>query len=274
MSAATGSLTDLVRALLDDAVAAYRGSRHEQTLRRVAERLDEPLRVAIAGRVKAGKSTLLNALVGEQVAATDAGECTRVVTWYSNGLAYRAWAQPRGGTPVQVPFRRAGGATVLDLGRFRADELDRLRVEFPSSQLKRLTLIDTPGTASLSAALSARTHELLTGDLGEQEADAVVYLMRHLHASDTHFLEAFHDTAPGGTMPVNAIGVLSRADEIGAGTTDAIELARQIAQQYRRDPRVRALVQTMVPVASLLAQTAGTLREREFASALACSGCA
>ena len=40
------------------------------------ERLDEPLRVAIAGKVKAGKSTLLNALVGEQVAPTDAGECT------------------------------------------------------------------------------------------------------------------------------------------------------------------------------------------------------
>ena len=45
-------------------------------------RFDEPLRVAIAGKVKAGKSTLLNALVGEEIAPTDAGECTRVVTWY------------------------------------------------------------------------------------------------------------------------------------------------------------------------------------------------
>ena len=34
------------------------------------------------GKVKAGKSTLLNALVGEQIAPTDAGECTRIVTWY------------------------------------------------------------------------------------------------------------------------------------------------------------------------------------------------
>ncbi len=36
-------------------------------------RLGEPLRVAIAGKVKAGKSTLLNALVGDELAPTDAG---------------------------------------------------------------------------------------------------------------------------------------------------------------------------------------------------------
>ena len=57
-------------------------------------RLDEPLRVAIAGKVKAGKSTLLNALVGEQVAPTDAGECTRVVTWYRDGPSPRITVQP------------------------------------------------------------------------------------------------------------------------------------------------------------------------------------
>ena len=45
-------------------------------------RLREPLRLAIAGMVKAGKSTLLNAMLGEQIAPTDAGECTRLVTWY------------------------------------------------------------------------------------------------------------------------------------------------------------------------------------------------
>ena len=32
-----------------------------------------------------GKSTLLNALVGERLAATDAGECTKLVTWYQDG---------------------------------------------------------------------------------------------------------------------------------------------------------------------------------------------
>ena len=77
---------DATRALLTAAAAAYAdhptGSRVVADL---ARRLEEPLRVAVAGRIKAGKSTLLNALLGEEVAATDAGECTLVPTWYRHG---------------------------------------------------------------------------------------------------------------------------------------------------------------------------------------------
>src|SRR4051794_28130721 len=82
----------------------------------MAERLDGPLRVAIAGKVKAGKSTLLNALVGDQVAAVDAGECTRVVTWYRAATEPRIVLEPRSGPFRVLPARRRGGALVIDLG--------------------------------------------------------------------------------------------------------------------------------------------------------------
>src|SRR5207344_2511420 len=104
-------LGDQVRALLAEAVIVYAGRPAEASLYAVAAQFEEPLRVAIAGRVKAGKSTLLNALVGDQVAATDAAECTRVVTWYWNGVTYRAWAIPREGEPEQLPFERTETAT-------------------------------------------------------------------------------------------------------------------------------------------------------------------
>jgi ATPase subunit of ABC transporter with duplicated ATPase domains len=82
----SAALSAATRRLLVRAIEEHRG--HPPTAHRMCEqldRLDSPLRVTIAGKVKAGKSTLLNALVGEQVAPTDAAECTLVVTWYRDG---------------------------------------------------------------------------------------------------------------------------------------------------------------------------------------------
>ena len=56
---------DAVRDLLDDALDCYAGEPEAAaSLRARRDRLDGPLRVALVGRVKAGKSTLLNALAG------------------------------------------------------------------------------------------------------------------------------------------------------------------------------------------------------------------
>ena len=229
-------------------------------------RLDEPLRVAVAGRVKAGKSTLLNALVGEQVAPTDAGECTRVVTWYRDGGSPRIVLHPHVGAPRSLPVRRRDGALEIDLGT-SAEECARLTVDWPAQRLRTTTLIDTPGLASASTDVSRRTTAFLDPeDDTPTEADAVVYLMRHVHARDAAFLEAFRDTGVARATAVNAVAVLSRADEIGGGRADALFSARAIATRYRADPAVRRLCQNVVAVAGLLAETGRTLRHGEHAA--------
>ena len=255
-----------VKGLLAQATTVYQGTAAAEDVAAMSRRLDEPLRVAIAGKVKAGKSTLLNALVGEELAPTDAGECTKIVTWYADGITYRVTLHPADGGPTwSVPFTRDNGAIDVDLGGTDPDDVDRLVVEWPSSSLRTMTLIDTPGIASLSTSVSARTHAFLApGDDHVTPADAVLYLMRHLHASDVNFLETFHDQEFSQPTPVNAIAVLSRADEVGVGRLDAMSSAQRIAGRYRVDPKVRRLCQTVVPVAGLLAQSGSTLREAEF----------
>jgi GTPase Era involved in 16S rRNA processing len=267
MTMGPGDLATDVRRIATDALRVARGTDQEAAVGVAQRRLDEPLRVAIAGRVKAGKSTLLNALVGERLAATDAGECTRIVTWYRNALGYRVVAELRTEGRRDLTFRRHDGALQIDLGDLDVAEVERLEVGWPSQKLVDLTLIDTPGLGSATAGLSERTTAALLDDEGDGpgEADAVLYLMRHLHRSDVQFLEAFVDRSVAHASPINAIVVLSRADEIGAARPDALDSARAVAARYAADGRVRELASGVVPVAGLIAETGATLREAQFA---------
>src|SRR6185437_312380 len=110
-----------------------------------ADRLRGPLRVAIAGKVKAGKSTLLNAMLCEELAPTDAGECTQIITWYQQAEQPRVLLHPRTGHAVSRPFQRSNGALEVDLGDYPAAEVDHLEVHWPAPRLRDLTLVDTPG---------------------------------------------------------------------------------------------------------------------------------
>ena len=74
------------------------------------------------------------------------------------------------------------------------------------------------------------------------------------------------------SAPVNAVGVLSRADEIGGAQLDAMERAARVAAGYAADERLRQVCPVVVPVAGLLAAASATLREDEFRCLVAIAG--
>jgi len=258
--ALTASVSDLLRTAAAQAASPERLAE----INELSERLVGPLRVAIAGKVKAGKSTLLNALIGEELAPTDAGECTRIITWYSHGDQPQIVLHPKTGAPEAAYFTRAG-ALEVELGNRTPADIHRLEVSWPIDRLAGLTLIDTPGIDSISADLSARTLRALTPEDDRPPlVDAVMYLLRHTHKSDIRFLESFHDDDLGHGTPMNAVGVLSRADEIGSCSLDALDTAERIATRYQSEPRLRRLCPVIVPVAGLLGNTAVSLRQPEY----------
>ncbi|MBT0566242.1 dynamin family protein [Williamsia sp. CHRR-6] len=261
------------RGLIREAQEVFRGdaATHRQ-LSDCLDRLDEPLRVALAGSLKAGKSTLLNALVGQDIAPTDATECTRVVTWYRRGATARVTAVYDGDRTTDIPVLRPNGRLTFDFGGLTADRVDRLDVTWPARTLRSFTIIDTPGTASLSTDVSALTVDMLTPQDGESGADAVVYLLRSLTNTDTAFLARIGEAIGRESGPLGVVGVVSRADEIGAGRMDAMMSAGEVAARFAGELERTGLCQAVVPVAGLVALGARTLREVEYRALVELAG--
>ncbi|WP_431237746.1 dynamin family protein [Mycolicibacterium aichiense] len=266
------STSDQVRAILGGTRRAYQGEPAYRErpdvfneLDRIAGRLNQPIRIALAGTLKAGKSTLVNALVGENIAPTDATEATRIVTWFRHGPIPKVTANHVGGRRSNVPIARDGGLT-FDFGRLDANDIVDLDVEWPAAELIDATIIDTPGTSSLSRDVSERTLRLLVPEDGVPRVDAVVFLLRTLNAADIALLKQIGELVGGSSGALGVIGVASRADEIGAGRLDAMMSAKDVAQRFTGELDRTGICQAVVPVSGLLALTARTLRQSEFAA--------
>ncbi|MBW4715545.1 dynamin family protein [Saccharothrix obliqua] len=233
----------------------------------VLRRLSAPLQVAVAGRIKSGKSTLVNALIGRRVAPTDVGECTRLVTRFQYGTVDRVEVVFTDGRKQVLPFDSTGGIPA-DLG-VAVDEVSHVEAYLTNAVLRDLTVIDTPGLGSLDAASVARTEALLGNELDPVSrsavagAEAVLYVVTQgVRQDDQQALAAFTAaTASREAGPVNAIAVLNKADTIAAETVEGADgdtwraaelLARR--QAHTLKPRVA----DVVPVIGLVAESVET----------------
>jgi hypothetical protein len=249
--------------------------------REVLRRLSAPLQVAVAGRIKSGKSTLVNALIGRRVAPTDVGECTRLVTRFQYGTVDRVEIVFDDGRKQVLPFSN-DGMIPNDL-EVDFDKVSHLEAYLTNAVLQNFTVIDTPGLGSLDAASVRRTEQLLgaakhrkddeeAGEEGSDElddtsrnavagAEAVLYVVTQgVRADDQQALAAFTAaTASREAGPVNAIAVLNKADTIApesvAGSDgDVWKAASMLAEKQASTLKPR--VADVIPVIGLLAESA------------------
>lgn len=254
-------------------------------VREVLVRLDTPLQLAVAGRIKSGKSTLVNALIGRRVAPTDVGECTRLVTRFQYGNVDRIEVVFIDGRRSTIPFAPDGGIPA-DLGLDLAT-VSHLEAYLTSALLADITVIDTPGLGSMDVASVSRTEALLGGaprgavaevEQGVQAggsrldpvsrfavagAEAVIYVFTQaVRADDTAVLASFSAaTASREAGPVNALGVLNKADTMAPesviGSGGSTWRAAQIVANSQAEV-LRPRVADVLPMIGLLAETAET----------------
>lgn len=208
----------------------------------------EPMRLAVAGQIKRGKSTLVNALLGEEVAATGQLELTFTVSEFSHGADRAVYVKYKDGTRAgPMPPGALTRLTVRDPASL--DELRKIRlVEYtlPNELLRSFHLVDTPGLGSVHVADAENTMDFLgisaafaspaeravlrdtlaaagrTGADVHQEsmdevsgADAVLYLFsRGMHEGDLATITEYLGPQGAQVTPVRAFGVLSRCDEL------------------------------------------------------------
>lgn len=231
--------------------------------RTVVDRLSAPLQVAVAGRIKSGKSTLVNALIGRRVAPTGVGECTRLVTRFQYGTVDVVEIVFTDGEKRVLPFD-AHGRIPADLGA-DTERISHVEAYLTNAVLRDLTVIDTPGLGSLDSDSAARGADVL-GELDPVSrsavagAEAVVYVVTQaVRADDQRVLDTFAAaTGNWETGPVNAIAVLNKADmvEPGLGGGDPWANAQRLARKQASVLRPR--VAEVLPVMGLLAETAET----------------
>ncbi|MFW0783660.1 dynamin family protein [Gordonia sp. CPCC 206044] len=260
---------DPVHAALDNGLhqlAALGGDLVEQA-NAIGTILWSPPRVVVVGRLKAGKSTLVNALIGAPVAETAALEATNVVTVYQDGSPSRAEVVGADGQrhPVTVHRDRTIG---LPLETPDIAYVDRW---MPSAALRRLTLIDTPGLSTLTVANDSATRRVMIDGFEQTrtasvDADAAVFLFDAAPRLDeTEFLARLPFT------PLNMLGVLSRADSFGEGALGRRDPLDHAAEHATRlATQLSGTVHSVVPISGLMAQTSHTgMLTEQHAAALA-----
>ncbi len=271
-------VTEQLRELCDDAARNLSGPATRTAVEAVGHKLGEPLQVTVAGGVSSGKSTVVNALLGQRIAAVDAGECTRVVTRFRYSHHERAEVDLTDGTTRTVALER--GSLPAHLG-VPLDQVRQVVVHLSNAGLRQLAIVDTPGLDTVTRANEDSTVSFLgvgavdgrsdaTGDpdRGTRDtaacigsADALVFLMPHLRQADADVLSAFRRLYDGtGLSAFNAVAVLSKVDQLSP-TGDPMETAAPIVA--RMTTATRGVVSDVLPIIGLLAETATTARLTE-----------
>lgn len=223
---------------------------HAAELRKMVSR---PPRVAVVGRLKSGKSTLVNALTQHVIAATGSLECTMAVSMYFDGAPARAEVITVDGQTERVPL---ADGPLMDLG-VPLDQVDHIEQFLPNAQLQRLTLIDTPGTATLTVENEARTRRVLVDGQYDTKrasswADSLVFLSDSAPREDERLF-----MSQLGMTPLTSIGVLSRADSFGEGAfglRDPLDYAQAHAHDIAGE--LGNSVSQVLPLSGFMAESA------------------
>lgn len=239
-------------------------------------KLDRPIRVALIGSIKAGKSTLVNSLLGKQIVPVGDMENTFNVSWLKYSDETYAEVHYKDGKNVKIALDEIEKFVARDMTRL--EELTSVKyvaIYLPYDWLKKIEIIDTPGFFSVYEGDSENTAKILLrhkNELGEttqqfaNECDAVLCLFRNSMQQEIKEI-LVQRNLEGHYSPLNTLGILTKIDEnwsIDRNPEPLIQSRQSAYQTMNNHAILSNLLHDIIPVNGLLGLGAQTLSEEEF----------
>ncbi len=183
------------------------------------ERLARPLTIAIMGEFSAGKSTFVNALLGQTIAPMGVLPTTSTINVFRRG--------PTGGARVHFRDGRISTLAPEDVEPFlhglddaEAARIRHVEIERTGGRMGEASVVDTPGLNALDAFHEQVAREFL------DEADAVVWLFSATRSGAATEAGMLSSLRAGGRQ---VLGVLNKVDTLD--DDEKIELADYLRTQ-------------------------------------------
>ena len=224
---------------------------------RLLESLDMRFTVAIVGQMRVGKSTLLNALIGENLAPTGVTETTATINWFRHGQGDQCrkfrvhWTD---GSTTDLPLQKASEWIGTEENASKTRCLDFFA---DTDFLRVANVVDTPGTRSVIEAHEKATQGFLAEKLEEAtlryggSADAVVYAINPVgRESDRDMLQLFGErTRLPGASAYNSIAVVQKWEHLQPDPIAEVHRKCQVLKD-----QLEGKVAAVVPTSGLLAR--------------------
>lgn len=229
-------------------------------------RIDEPMQLAIIGKISSSKSTLVNAILGkEEKMATGQKEVTYNVGWLKYGNP---------DSDIIIHFKNNKHSEHKSPKEFvnwstqennsEIDNISYIELFDNAEILKEISIIDTPGLDALRGKDSQNTLDFIQN----VRPDAVIML--YTNSVSESVLDIVRQYNAGSSFsPLNAIGVLAKIDVLWQQTIERDQTALQIGRRMtknklKKDPLLQKTLFDMYPISALLFLASTTLDESTF----------
>lgn len=249
----------------------------KEILVQMRSRLSTPLRVAVVGIMKAGKSTFMNALMGADLISTGSLETTYTVCWFRYGKVPSLTVCFRDGSQMETAFGDLEKWSVRQCAAVnpRINDVKYLIIYYPAEILKTLEFIDTPGLNSIYGIDEKNTLDFLAVKGSEDTlyeagmADAIIYAFSHtVRGFDQEILKAFHGKGAAQVSPINSVGILTKVDVTGIwdiwGENSPVETAGSVADTLMSNSGMKQLFFTILPVCAKVCEGYSQLSEDDW----------